>query len=105
MATFDQLASISSATMSGSEVMEPWPISAPALRMVIVPFGAMRTHGVTGAFANVLACACDIRRTPSLPTAMQKVMPPRPASRLRRERLLSMTVMVRPPALRARWRR
>jgi hypothetical protein len=47
--------------MSGSEVIEPWPISAPALRMVMRPSGAMRTHGVTGMLANVFACACDIR--------------------------------------------
>jgi len=81
------------ATISGSEVIEPWPISAPAERMVILPSGAMRTHGVIGAFASVLACACDIRRTPSLPTAMQNVSPPNPASTPRRERLLSIMVM------------
>src|SRR6201982_1197670 len=85
IATFDQSASISSATMSGSEVIEPWPISAPALRIVILPSGAMRTHGLIGAFARTLACACDIRRTPSLPTAMQNAIPPSPASTLRRD--------------------
>src|ERR1700730_7225955 len=93
MANFDQSPSISAATMRGSEVIEPWPISAPALRMVILPSGAMRTHGVTGALARVLACACDIRRTPSFPSAMQKLMPPNPASTLRREILVSIMVM------------
>ena len=37
--------------------------------------------------------------------AMQNVMPPRPASMLRRAILLSMLLMIRPPALRARWQR
>src|SRR5262249_2606779 len=79
--------------MSGSEVIDPWPISAPALRIVILPSGAMRTHGLIGAFANAFACACDIRRTPSLPTAMQNAIPPRPASTLRRDRVRSSIVM------------
>src|SRR5262249_61950764 len=88
--------------MSGSDVIDPWPISAPALRMVILPSGAMRTHGVTLALARALACACDIRRTPSLPTAMQKVSPPRPASTLRRGGGVSIIVMA-PASLAARW--
>ena len=82
--------------MSGSEVIEPWPISAPALRIVIPPSGAMRTHGLIGAFAKAFACACDIRRTPSFPTAMQKVKPPRPASTLRRDGAVSIIVMAQP---------
>src|SRR5215475_380272 len=93
IATLPQSASISSATISGSEVIEPWPISAPAERIVILPSGAMRTHGFTGALASVLACACDISRTPSLPTAMQNVNPPRPESRVRRESLVSIAFM------------
>src|SRR5438132_6185621 len=97
MATFDQSASISSATMRGSEVMEPWPISAPALRMVILPSGAMRTQGVTGALAKALACACGMRRTPSFPSAMQKLMPPRAASMLRREMLVSIIMTLALP--------
>ena len=64
--------------------------------MVIVPSGAMRTQGVTGAFASVFACAWDIRRTPSLPSAMQNAMPPRPASTLRRESLVSIMFMAQP---------
>ena len=83
--------------MSGSEVIEPWPISAPALRMVMRPSGAMRTHGVTGMLANVFACACDIRRTPSLPTAMQNAIPPKPARTPRRERLVSIMFMAQAP--------
>ena len=83
--------------MSGSDVIDPWPISAPALRMVMRPSGAMRTQGVTEAFANVFACACDIRRTPSLPIAMQNAIPPKPARTLRRERLVSMIFMAQAP--------
>ena len=60
---------------------------------MILPSGAMRTQGVTGAFASVLAWACDSRRTPSLPTAMQNVMPLKPASRLRRESFVSIVFM------------
>ena len=57
------------------------------------PSGAMRTHGVTGMLASVFACACDIRRTPSLPTAMQNAIPPKPARTPRRERLVSIMFM------------
>src|SRR5262244_1463173 len=91
IATFDQSASISSATMSGSDVIDPWPISAPALRIVILPSAAMRTHGLIGAFAKAFACACDISRTPSFPTAMQNAIPPKPAITPRRE--ISRSIM------------
>src|SRR5262247_1740803 len=79
--------------MSGSEVIDPCPISAPALRIVTVPSGAMRTQGVTLVFAIALACACENRRTPSVPRARQNDMPPRPASTPRREISRSMIVM------------
>src|SRR4029077_743219 len=80
--------------MSGKEVMEPWPISAPALRIVILPSGAMRTQGVMEALASA-ASAGDTRtrRTPTSPSARQNVIPLRPASTLRRDRLLSIMVM------------
>ena len=42
--TFDQSASISSAIMSGIALHDPCPISV-MVRMVMVPSGAMRTHG------------------------------------------------------------
>src|SRR5512138_2258288 len=42
--------------MSGSEVIEPCPISAPAVRMVTVPSGAMRTQALI-AFASVMLAA------------------------------------------------
>src|SRR5215831_2571961 len=93
MATFDQSASISSATMSGSDVMEPWPISAPVERIVMVPSGAMRTHGVTCALASVSACAGETRLAPCWPSARQNVMPVRPASTERREMSFSIMVM------------
>jgi hypothetical protein len=79
--------------MRGSDVIDPWPISAPALRIVMRPSGAMRTHGVTDAFANVFAWACDIRRTPSLPTAIQNAIPPKPARTPRREIVVSIMFM------------
>src|ERR1700738_2794227 len=78
--------------MSGKEVMEPWPISAPALRIVILPSGSMRTQGVMEALASA-ASAGDTRGTPSSPSARQNVIPLRPASTLRRDRLLSIMVM------------
>src|SRR5262249_26570449 len=93
IATFDQSASISSARMSGSEVIDPCPISAPALRMVTVPSRAMRTQGVTFAFAIAWGCACENRRTPSVPSARQNDMPPRPTNTPRREISRSMIVM------------
>src|SRR5437588_10270390 len=46
MRTFAQSASSSSATISGSEVIEPCPISVAADMMVVVPSGAMLTHGL-----------------------------------------------------------
>src|SRR5438270_13247757 len=59
----------------------------------MVPLAAMRTHGVTWASAIVLACASVTRRTPSLLSARQNVMPPSPASTLRRERFRSIVFM------------
>src|SRR5262247_2451041 len=59
IATFDQSASISSARMSGSEVIEPWPISAPVLRMVTVPSGAMRTQALSGLAADAFTSAAN----------------------------------------------
>ena len=49
----------------------------------MVPSGAMRTHGerLTGPPA---ACAAGRMCVPSVPSAKQNVMPPRPANRLRR---------------------
>src|SRR6476620_10859337 len=46
MCTFDQSASSSSAMMSGSEVIDPCPISVAADMMVMVPSGAMLIHGL-----------------------------------------------------------
>src|SRR5258705_13768653 len=54
--------------------MEPWPISAPALRIVTVPSGAMRTQALIG--CAVLACAPGTRRKPSAPMAMAKLSVP-----------------------------
>src|SRR4026207_505026 len=34
--------------MRGSDLLEPWPISAPVLRIVTVPSGEMRTQAPTG---------------------------------------------------------
>src|SRR3954462_15172887 len=68
--TFDQSASISSARSSGSEVMEPWPISAPVERMVTVPSGAMLTQALI--FCVVAAFAAEISCRPSPATAMAK---------------------------------
>ena len=49
--------------MSGSEVIEPWPISAPAVRMVMAPLGAMRTQGVIFRALSVTAAA-EVSRRP-----------------------------------------
>src|SRR5262247_1606953 len=46
MRTFDQSASSSSAMMSGSEVIDPCPISVAADMMVMVPSGVMLIHGL-----------------------------------------------------------
>src|ERR671936_501098 len=61
--------------------------------MVMVPSGAMRTHGVICALATVFACASETSRTPSAPSARQNVIPPIPASTLRRETSFSIMVM------------
>src|SRR5262249_36524077 len=47
MRTSLQSASSSSAMISGSEVIDPCPISVAADMMVIVPSGAMLTHGLS----------------------------------------------------------
>src|SRR3954470_19339410 len=47
MRTRDQSASSSSAMISGSDVIEPWPISVAADMMVIVPSVAMLIHGLS----------------------------------------------------------
>ena len=47
MRTFAQSASSSSAMISGSEVIDPCPISVAADMMVIVPSVAMLTHGLS----------------------------------------------------------
>src|SRR5205807_9593391 len=80
--TFDQSASISSATTSGSEVIEPWPISAPAVRIVTVPSGAMRTQAFTR--CAVAACASFINPRPSAPSAMAKLSVPEALKNSRR---------------------
>src|SRR5262249_47682679 len=46
MRTFAQSASSSSAMTSGSEVIDPCPISVATDMMVMVPSGAMLTHGL-----------------------------------------------------------
>src|SRR5512139_572815 len=70
--------------MSASEVIEPWPISAPGERRVTMPSGAMRTQALI-ARAEPCASASEIRRMPSAPSAMQNVSPPAPLRKLRRE--------------------
>src|SRR2546425_4894423 len=56
MRTFDQSASSSSATISGSEVSEPCPISTAGDWMKMVPSVAMLTQGLkAGAFPAVAA--------------------------------------------------
>ena len=47
MRTFDQSASSSSAMISGSEVIDPCPISVAADMMVMVPSGAIDTQGLS----------------------------------------------------------
>src|SRR5262245_64178585 len=47
MRTLAQSASSSSARISGSEVIDPCPISVAADMMVIVPSGAMLTQGLS----------------------------------------------------------
>jgi hypothetical protein len=65
MRTFDQSASSSSATISGSEVVEPWPISVAGDMMEMVPSLAMLTHGLNGlpaiSAAGAAATASSIR--------------------------------------------
>src|SRR5438552_7577588 len=47
MRTLLQSASSSSAMINGSEVIDPCPISVAADMMVVVPSGAMLTHGLS----------------------------------------------------------
>jgi hypothetical protein len=48
MRTFDQSASSSSAMISGSEVVDPCPISVAGDMMEMEPSVAMLTHGLSG---------------------------------------------------------
>src|SRR5512145_307938 len=54
--------------MRGSEVIEPWPISAPVLRIVTVPSGTMRTQAFSGfaAFASEIPGNVNAKARPPL---------------------------------------
>ena len=80
--TLFQSASISSAIISGMDVPDPCPISV-TVRIVMLPSGAIRTHGDSGA-GRVAASAGGRMRVPSVPNAKKNVMPPMPASMPRR---------------------
>ena len=75
--------------------MVPWPISEPALMMVTVPFGAIRTQLLyCWPEAGVFACASPISLRPSVPSARPNDRPPKPASTLRRESSGDFTLIV-----------
>jgi hypothetical protein len=76
MRTFDQSASSSSASTSGSEVIEPCPISVAADMMVIVPSGAIESHGLSALPTRSLACAAAC--APLRGSASAKVKPAAP---------------------------
>src|SRR5712671_4398008 len=82
MRTRVQSASSSSAMISGSDVIEPCPISVAADRMVMVPSVAMLTHGLS---------ACPARSTPKVaasarsPSANANDRPAAPIMNRRRE--------------------
>src|SRR5215211_315489 len=83
MRTFDQSASSSSAMMSGNEVIDPCPISVAADMMVMVPSGAIETHGLSALPARSVATLAA--RAPLPASATAKVSPAAPTMIWRRE--------------------
>src|SRR5262245_59008050 len=82
MRTLFQSASSSSAMINGSEVIDPWPISVAADMMVIVPSGAMLTHGLSICPVRSFTISAASARPPS---AMAKERPAAPIITWRRE--------------------
>src|SRR5215467_5332273 len=82
MWTLPQSASSSSAMISGSDVIDPCPISVAADIIVIAPSGAMLTHGLSD--CPVLSLAIRAASAPP-PNAMPKDSPAAPIITWRRE--------------------
>src|SRR5438270_6066894 len=80
--TLDQSASSSSAMISGSEVIEPWPISVAADMIVMVPSPAMLTQGD---IAFPLRSAASVAARPLPPSVMAKDRPAAPIMTWRRD--------------------
>ena len=76
MATLFQSASSSSAMMSGSAVIDPWPISVAADMMVIVPSGAIDTHGDIALPTRSLAVVAANAAGPSIAIANDRPAAP-----------------------------
>src|SRR5262245_51854907 len=85
MRTFAQSASSSSAMIRGSEVMDPCPISVAADMMVIVPSGAIETHGLRAFPAR---SATSVAARAALPASTAKVRPAAPTMTWRRDSVL-----------------
>src|SRR5471032_2176008 len=82
MRTLAQSASSSSAMISGSEVIDPCPISVAADMTVMVPSGAMLTQGLSAWPLRSLAIAAASTRPPN---AIAKERPAAPIITWRRE--------------------
>jgi hypothetical protein len=70
--------------MSGNEVIDPCPISVAADMMVMVPSGAIETHGLSALPARSLARFAARAALPESATA--KVRPAAPTMTRRRDR-------------------
>src|SRR5262245_24082945 len=84
MRTLARSASNSSATLSGSEVSEPCPISVAADMMVIVPSGVIDSHGLNALPARSLPTTAARAVLPE--SAIANVRPAAPTISWRRDR-------------------
>jgi hypothetical protein len=82
--TRDQSASSSSASATGTPVIEPCPISAAGVMIVSALSGAMRTHAPTST-GCVLALAFATSQPPVDPTPTANVSPAVPPRNSRRD--------------------
>src|SRR5947209_15661170 len=89
MRTRDQSASSSSAMISGSEVIEPWPISVAADMMVMVPSVPMLIHGLS----DLPAASAARTAASALPSAKANDSPAAPIMTSRRDSAISECVM------------
>src|SRR5712671_2814132 len=83
--TLSQAASISSATINGSDVFDPWPISLAGDIMEIVPSADIVTQGLSVADSAALAVVLkSTSRGETKPYATPKLRPAAPIMTCRR---------------------